>query len=101
MKAQKIYQLVSYVNAFNKRSKRWESLRSIKEVFVGAKGLKSAYFRHNEEVNEYEFIETTFRSSKYSEMRGKVEIHEPHIHDNGTLAYYGDKIIVSHNPQNI
>ena len=101
MNAKKIYQLVSFVNAYNKRTKKWESLRSIKEVFIGPEGLKTAYHRHNEEVNEYIFIETTFRSSKYREMRGKVEVHEPHIHENGSMAYYGDKILISHNPLNI
>lgn len=101
MKAVKIYQLVSFVNAYNKRTKQWESLRSTKEVYAGKEGLKTAYFEYEKEVNEYKFIETTFRSGKYREMRGKVEIHEPHIHENGQIAYWGDKVLISHNPQNI
>lgn len=101
MKAQKIYQLVSYVNAYNKRLKKWDSLRSVTLVYAGKEGLKSACFEFEKEVKEYKFLETTFRSSKYSEMRGKVEVQEPHIHENGALAYWGDKIILSHNPNKI
>lgn len=100
MKAQKIYQLVSFVNAWNKRQKKWESLRSVTKVYVGREGLKSAYFDFNTEKNEYEFL-TQQHLPKYGEKRGKVEIHEPHIHDNGTLAYWGDKVIQSYNPDNI
>jgi len=97
----KIYQLVSFVNAWNKRTKNWESLRSVTKTYVGAEGLKTAHFEFNNEVNEYKFIETTFRTSKYSEMRGKVEVQIPHIHENGSLAYWGDKVLASHNPLNI
>jgi len=101
MKNSKLYQLVSFVNAWNKRAKRWESLRTETTIYVGNEGLKSAYIEFEKEVNEYKFIETNFRSSKYREVRGKVELHEPHIHSNGTLAYWGDKVLISHNPQNI
>lgn len=101
MKAQKIYQLVSYVNAFNKRSKKWESLRSVTNIYAGKEGLKTAYQEFEREKNEYQQLTTVGNWRKYSETRGKVEVHEPHIHENGSLAYWGDKIIVSHNPQNI
>lgn len=39
----KIYQLVSYVNAYNKRMKKWETLRTVSNIYVGAEGLKTAY----------------------------------------------------------
>jgi hypothetical protein len=96
----KIYQLVSFVNAWNKRQKKWESLRSVTKVYVGKEGLKQAYFDFDSEKKEYTFI-IQQHLTKYAEKRGKVEIHEPHIHDNGTLAYWGSKIIISHNPENI
>lgn len=96
----KIYQLVSFVNAYNKRTKMWESLRNVTIVYVGAEGLKSAHFDFNKEVNEQKYYES-INLSKYSEIRGKAEIQEPHIHENGTLAYWGDKIIATYNPQNI
>ena len=40
----KIYQLVSFVNAYNKRTKKWESLHNVTKVFVGKEGLKTAFF---------------------------------------------------------
>lgn len=97
----KIYQLVSYVNAWNKRKKEWESLRSETTVYVGKVGLQTATEHFEREVGKY--IETTTVGNwhKYGETRGKVELHEPHVHENGTLAYWGDKIILSHNPENI
>lgn len=101
MKAQKIYQLVSFVNAYNKRAKQWESLRSIKTVYAGKAGLKTAINDFEREVSQYKQLTTVGNWTKYSETRGKVELHEPHIHENGTIAYFGDKIILSHNPENI
>lgn len=97
----KIYQLVSYVNAWNKRSKEWESLRSVTTIYIGRAGLKTAYAHFEREVREYENAITVNNCNKYGETRGKVELHEPHVHENGTLAYWGDKIILSHNPNNI
>jgi len=101
MKAVKIYQLVSYVNAYNKRLKKWESLRSVTTVYAGKEGLKTAYNEFEREVSKYKELTTVGNWNKYSETRGKVEVHEPHIHENGMLAYWGDKVILSHNPQNI
>lgn len=97
----KIYQLVSFASAFNKRTKKWESLRSVQKVYVGSNGLKTAYFEFDREKLEVQFYENGYYTTKYSEVRVKVEIHEPHIHENGSLAYYGDMIIHSYNPQNI
>jgi len=96
----KIYQLVSFVNAWNKRTKQWESLRSISKVYVGAEGLKSALIEFENETKEFEFL-TQQHLSKHGEKRGKVELHEPHVHNNGSLAYWGDKVIKTHNPCNI
>lgn len=97
----KVYQLVSYVNAWNKRLKKWESLRSVQTVYIGKEGLKTAMLQFETEVNYYKQLTTVGNWNKYGETRGKVELHEPHVHDNGALAYWGDKIILSHNPQNI
>lgn len=101
MKAVKIYQLISFVNAWNKRTKEWESLKSISKVYAGKEGLKTAYIEYEKEVSEYKHLTTVGNWNKYGETRGKAELHEPHIHENGTLAYYGDKILISHNPNNI
>jgi hypothetical protein len=97
----KIYQLVSFVNAWNKRQKKWESLRSVIKVYVGKEGLKTAYQDYERELSEYKQLTTVGNWTRYGDARGKVEIHEPHIHDNGTLAYWGSKIIISHNPENL
>lgn len=100
MTKNKIYQLVSFVNAFNKYTKKWETLRTITTLYVGSEGLKSAYFDFDQEVKEQKYYEqVSFR--KYREIRGKAEIQEPHIHSNGTLAYWGDKVLASYNPQNL
>jgi hypothetical protein len=95
-----IYQLISFVNAFNKRSKKWESLRNITKVFVGKEGLKSAYFEFENEVREQKYY-NEISLTNYSEIKGKVEVHKPHVHKNGTLAYWGDKVLHSYNPKNI
>jgi len=100
MKTQKIYQLVSFVNAWNKRTKKWESLRSVTKVYIGKEGLKSAHIDFNNEVNEQKYYQSV-NLSKYGEIRGKAEIQEPHVHKDGTLAYWGDKVIKSYNPLNI
>jgi hypothetical protein len=100
MKAQRIYQLVSFVNAYNKKTKQWESQRSVSKIFAGKEGLKTAHFEFENEKREYEFIMQQ-HFSKHSDKRGKVELHIPHIHNNGSIAYWGDKILLSHNPENI
>ena len=96
----KIYQLISFVNAWNKYTKKWENLRSVTKVYVGKAGLKSAYFEFDNEVRECSFF-TGQHLRKHGEKRYKVEIQEPHIHENGSLAYWGDKVLKSYNPQNI
>lgn len=101
MKAKQIYQLVSYVNAWNKRKRKWESLRNVSKVYVGIAGLEQAHYDFNSELKEYRFLSQQGNWNKYGDTRGKVEVHIPHVHDNGTLAYWGDKIILSHNPDNI
>lgn len=97
----KIYQLVSYVNAYNKRMKKWETLRTVSNIYVGAEGLKTAYRDFETEKNQYHQLTTVGNWNKYSETRGKVELHIPHIHENGTIAYWGDKVLIQHNPDNL
>lgn len=101
MKKNQIYQLVSFANAFNKRTKKWENLRSVKQIYIGKEGLSTAYSEFEVEKNEVKFYENGYYSNKYSEINVKVEIHIPHIHKNGMLAYYGGEIILSYNPNNI
>jgi len=101
MKAVKIYQLVSFVNAWNKRAKQWESLMSEKTIYAGKEGLKTACKDFETEVQRYKQATTVGNWRKYGETRGKVELHEPHIHENGQIAYWGDRIILSHNPEKI
>jgi hypothetical protein len=95
-----IYQIVSFVNAFNKRTKNWESLHSVTKVYIGKEGLKTAYIDFEEQKREVQFY-LQQNLSKYSDKRAKVEIQIPHIHENGSLAYWGDKVIHSFNPENI
>ena len=38
---------------------------------------------------------------KYSDFRSKVEIQIPHIHENGSLAYWGDQVLKSFDFKNI
>lgn len=99
-KSKKLFQLVSFANAFNKRTKKWESLRSVTKVYVGNEGLLSAKYDFETEKNECRYLETCNNWNKYSEVRAKVEINIPHIHENGTLAYFG-KAIKTYNPNKI
>lgn len=101
MKKVQIYQLVSFVNAWNKRQKKWESLHSVTRLYANAEGLKTAYADFESEVSQYKQLTTVGNWNKYSQTRGKVELHIPHIHENGTFAYWGDKILQAHNPENI
>ncbi len=96
-----LYQLVSFVNAYNKKAGKWENLRSVTKVYVGKEGIKSAYFDFENEKKHVDFYLQQKCSNKYREFRGKVEVMSPHIHQNGELAYYGDKIFHSYNPENI
>jgi hypothetical protein len=91
----KIYQLVCFVNAWNKRTKQWENLRSVTKVYVGKEGLKTAYIHFDNEKREYQFI-IGQNLSKYGAKVGKVEIQEPFIHPDGSLAYWGDKVLQSY-----
>lgn len=96
----KIYQLVSFVNAFNRNTKQWESLHNETKVYIGAEGLKSAYIDFESQKKEVTFyLQQQLR--KYSDKRGKVELQIPHIHENGTLAYWGDKVLHEYNPEKI
>jgi hypothetical protein len=97
----KIYQLVSYLNGYNKRKKCWESLHSETTIAVGKEGLKTLYKDFERETSKNKYNRTVNNWNKYSEVRGKVELHEPHIHENGKLAYWGDKILITYNPDNI
>jgi hypothetical protein len=95
-----IYQLVAFVNAYNKNSKQWESLHNITKVYVGKEGLKTAYFEFEIQQKEVQFyLQQNFL--KYSDVRGKVELQIPHIHENGSLAYWRDKVLHSFNPSKI
>lgn len=95
-----IYQLVAFVNAFNRYTKRWESLHNVTKVYIGNEGLKTAYFEFENQQKEVVFY-TQQHLRKYSEVRGKVELQIPHVHENGSLAYWGDKVLHSYNPNNI
>lgn len=96
----KIYQLVSFVNAYNKNSKRWESLHNVTKVYVGREGLKTAFIEFESQQKEVQFfLQQNLR--KYSETRGKAEIQIPHVHKNGSLAYWGDEVLKSFNPGNL
>ena len=97
----KIYQLVSYANAYNKRTKKWESQRSVQQVYADKAGLQTAYAEFEREKSIIQNLRTCNNFNKYSEVRGKVELQLPHIHENGTLAYWGDKVLQSYNPDNI
>ena len=96
----KIYQLVAFVNAYNKNTKRWESLHNVTKVYIGKEGLKTAYAEFEDQKKEVVFY-TQQHLKKYSETRGKVELQIPHVHENGSLAYWGDKVLQSYNPENI
>jgi hypothetical protein len=96
----KIYQLVSFVNAYNKKTKQWESLHSVTKIYIGKKGLETAYFEFEQQQKEVQFY-LQQNSRKYSDLRSKVEIQIPHIHENGSLAYWGDQVLKSFDFKNI
>lgn len=100
-KAVKIYQLVCYVNAYNKRLKKWETLYTYSQIYAGKEGLKTAYAHFEIELSKYRQYTTQGNWKKYGETRGKVELQVPHIHENGQIAYWADKVLISHNPDNI
>ena len=82
-----IYQLVGFVNGFNKKTKQWESLYTITKVYIGKKGLKTAYKDFETFKKEVE-NGLNIVGIKYSDVRGKVEIQKPRTLKNGTLAYW-------------
>lgn len=96
----KVYQLIAFVNAYNKRTKKWESLHNVTKVYIGKEGLKTAFLEFEEQQKEVVFY-TQQQPRKYNDIRGKVEIQIPHVHKNGSLAYWGDKVLKSYNPKNI
>lgn len=95
-----IYQIISFVNAYNKRTKRWESLYSVTKVYVGIIGLKTAHIEFLNQTNEVQFYLQQNRN-KYSDVRGKVEVQIANINNNGSLAYWSDNVLYSYNPLNI
>lgn len=97
----KLYQLTCYVNAWNKRKKQWESKYTFTKLFVGANGLKSAYSEYDRQLSYFKQERTVGNWNKYGEVRGKCELHEPHIHEDGSIAYWGDNILLCENPDNI
>lgn len=97
----KLYQLTCFVNAYNKRKKQWESKYTFNQIFVGKEGLKTAYSEFERQKLKFEHERAVGNWNKYSDVRGKCELHIPHIHENGTIAYWADKILISENPDNI
>ena len=51
----KVYQLIAFVNAYNKNSKRWESLHNVTKVYIGKEGLKTAYAEFEDQKKEVVF----------------------------------------------
>ena len=96
-----IYQLTCYVNGWNKKTKQWESLYRFTEVYVGKAGLQTAYSEFERQKGKFTQYRTVGNWNKYGDTRGKCELHIPHIHENGTIAYWGDKVLLSENPDNI
>jgi hypothetical protein len=101
MKTINIYQLTCFVNGWVKRSKTWETLYSFQKIYVGREGLKAAYAEFETQNNKFNYYRTTGNWNRIGDVRGKCELHIPHIHEDGTIAYWGDKILQSINPDNI
>lgn len=97
----KIYQLKCYLNGYNRSRRMWESLYSHTEVFVGPEGLATAHVKFEEQKARFHLERQSYSTRKYREIRGKCELHIPHIHQNGQLAYWGDEVIKIDNPDNI
>lgn len=97
----KIYRVQCYVNAWRKRTKEWESKYSYERLYVGKEGLKSAIRQFEIQKEKFQYERAVGNWNKYGEVRGKCELHEPHILEDGSLAYWGDKIIMTENPDNI
>jgi len=99
--ATKIYQLTCFVNGWVKRSREWESLHSFTKLYVGKEGLITALAEFERQKNKFHQARTVGNWRRIGEVRGKCELHIPHIHEDGTIAYWGDKVIVIENPDNI
>jgi hypothetical protein len=97
----KIYQLTCYVNALNKRSKEWESIYLFNQIYVGREGLKTAYEDFEFQRQKFIYNRTSYSKHKYQDVRGKCELHVPHVHKNGMIAYWGDHVLISDNPDKI
>lgn len=97
----KIYQLTCFVNAWNKRQRTWESIYSFNKIYIGREGLKTAINEFERQRDKFKHERSVGNWNKYGDTRGKCELHEPHIHEDGTIAYWGDKIIMTENPDNI
>ena len=100
-KCKQIYQVIGFVNAFNKRTRRWENQHSFSQLYIGKAGYESALYDFDKQKNEVQFYRTCNNHNKYNDIRGKAELHTPHVHDNGQFANWGDKVIKSFNPDNI
>lgn len=96
----KIYRVLGFVNGYNKKTKQWEQIFHTETIYKGKEGLKTAHQDFKRELENVKFA-CSQHDSKYSDTRGKIELHEPHFHDNGQMSYWGDKIHQFSNPYNI
>ena len=101
MKNNQIYQLQCYVNGWVKRKKEWESVYSFTKIYVGNEGLKTAYAEFERQKKEFYDHRAVGNWNRIGDVRGKCELHIPHIHEDGSIAYWGDKILLSENPDKI
>lgn len=97
----KIYQLTCFVNGWVKRKKVWESLYSFTKIYVGEAGLKTATSDFERQKEQFKHYRSVGNWNRIGDVRGKCELHEPHIHDDGSIAYWGDNILLIENPDNI
>lgn len=101
MSNKQIYQLRSFLVGWNKRTKAWEDIDRKNVIAVGKAGLSSLKRMYNQEVYRQDYNRSCNNWNKYSKVQGKVELMIPHIHEDGTIAYWGDRIILKHNPENL
>jgi len=96
-----IYQLTCFVNGWVKRAKTWESLYSFTKIYIGREGLKTAYDEFERQKNQFHYYRSIGNWNRIGDVRGKCELHVPHIHEDGTIASWGDKVLITDNPYNI
>lgn len=96
----KIYRVLGYINGYNKKASKWESIFHTETIYIGKEGLKTAHQDYENELSNFKFNYTQ-HDSKYREVRGKIELHEPYFYPNGSMAYYGIKNHQSFNPDNL